>query len=151
MTVKEYLGQAYLLTKRIESETLECDELRALSQTITSPGFEEHFNATKNTEAPYIRTLEKLIEMEEKIMDEVSVLLELKKQIRETISRIEVPEYQMLLRYRYIHNYSWAVIADLLMVDSRTVQRWHNKAISKVVIPKNAINLKDVMVCHQMS
>lgn len=148
MTVKEYLGQAYLLDQRIKSNTIECEELRIMSQTISSPGFEEHYNATKNIEASYIRTLEKLMDMEDRIMKETLLLMELKDQIRTVIEQVEKNEYQMILKYRYIHNYSWPKIGELLNADGRTVQRWHNKAISKIKLPENAINLKVVTVCH---
>lgn len=151
MTIKEYLGQAYLLDQRIKSDTMEYDELRIMSLTISAPGFEEHYNASKNIDAPYIRTLEKMLEMEDKLMEEVSVLLELKEQIREVISRVEKPEFQMVLKYRYVHNMTWSEIADSLMADIRTVQRWHDKAIAKVKLPQNAINLKDAVVCHEMT
>lgn len=150
MTIKEYLGQAYLLDKRIKSDTMELDELRLMSQTISSPGFEEHYNASKNTDAPYIKTLEKMFDMEEKIMKEMNLLLELKEQIRDVISQVEKPEHQMILRYRYIHNLSWSKIGDKLCADITTVQRWHNKAIAKIKLPNNAINLKAAMVCHKM-
>ena len=123
MTVKEFLNQAYLLDQRIKSDTLECEELRLMAETISSPGFEEHFNASRNTDAPYVRTLEKLMELEEKIMTEMSLLLEVKQQIREVISQVDKNEYQMVLKYRYIHNYSWPRIADMLNVDATTVQR----------------------------
>ena len=106
MTVKEYLGQAYLLDKRIKSDTMELEELRMMSQTISSPGFEEHYNASKNTDAPYIRTLEKMFDMEQKIMEEMQLLLDLKQQIRDVISQVDKPEHQMILKYRYIHNLS---------------------------------------------
>ena len=53
MTVKEYLGQAYLLDNRINSDTKELEELRLMSQTISSPGFEEHYNASRNTNDLY--------------------------------------------------------------------------------------------------
>lgn len=148
MTVKEYLGQAYLLDHRIKSDTMELEELRLMAQTISSPGFEEHYNATKNTDAPYIKTLEKMFDMESKIMKEINTLVELKNQIREVISQIEKPEYQMILKYRYIHNMTWPTIGDKLCADGRTVQRWHNKAIAKIKLPEDAINLKVVMVCH---
>ncbi len=148
MTVKEYLGQAYLLDKRIKSDTLECEELRIMAQTISSPGFEEHYNATKNTDAPYIHTLEKMMDLENRIIKEMDLLLELKTQIREVISQIEKPEHQMILKYRYIHNYSWPKIGDMVCADTTTVQRWHNKAIAKIKLPKNAIDLKVAMVCH---
>ena len=148
MTVKEFLNQAYLLDQRIKSDTLECDELRLMAETISSPGFEEHFNASRNTDAPYVRILEKMMELEEKIMTEMSLLLEVKQQIREVISQVDKNEYQMVLKYRYIHNYSWPRIADMLNVDSTTVQRWHNKAIGRITLPKNYINLKIAMVCN---
>ena len=150
MTVKEYLGQAYLLDKRIKSDTMELEELRMMSQTISSPGFEEHYNASKNTDAPYIRTLEKMFDMESKIMTEMNLLLELKEQIRDVISQIEKPEHQMIMKYRYIHNLSWSKIGEKLCADITTVQRWHNKAIAKIKLPENASNLKDAMVCHKM-
>lgn len=148
MTVKEYLGQAYLLDHRIKSDTMELEELRLMAQTISSPGFEEHYNASKNTDAPYIKTLEKMFDMESKIMKEINTLVELKNQIREVISQIEKPEYQMILKYRYIHNMTWPTIGDKLCADGRTVQRWHNKAIAKIKLPEDAINLKVVTVCH---
>ena len=150
MTVKEYLGQAYLLDHRIKSDTMELEELRLMAQTISSPGFEEHYNALKNTDAPYIKTLEKMFDMEEKIMKEMNLLLELKEQIRDVISQVEKPEHQMILRYRYIHNLSWSKIGDKLCADITTVQRLHNKAIAKIKLPNNAINLKVAMVCHKM-
>ena len=150
MTVKEYLGQAYLLDQRIKSDTLECEELRQMAESISSPGFEEHFNASKNTDAPYIHTLEKLWEMEEKVMVELALLVNLKQQIRATIDLVEKNEQQTVLKYRYIHNYTWVRIGELLNADPVTVQRWHNKAISKMVVPENAINLKVATVCNEM-
>lgn len=148
MTVKEYLGQAYLLDNRINSDTKELEELRIMSQTISSPGFEEHYNASKNTDAPYIRTLEKIFDMESKILEEMNLLMALKQQIRDVISKVEKAEYQMILRYRYIHNMSWPKIGEMLSADGRTVQRWHNKAIASIKLPENIINLKVVTVCH---
>ena len=150
MTVKEYLGQAYLLDQRINSYTIECEELRLMAESISSPGFEEHYNASRNTDAPYIHTVEKLWEMEEKILQEQSTLVRLKSQIREVIAQVDKPEYQTVLRYRYIHNYTWSCIAELVKADIVTVQRWHNKAISRITLPKNAINLKVAMVCNKM-
>lgn len=150
MTVKEYLNQAYLLDQRIHSYTIESDELREMAQSISSPGFEEHYNASKNTDAPYLRTLEKLWEMEECILQEQEALIKLKGQIREVISQVDKPEFQTVLRYRYIHNYTWPRIADLVKADVVTVQRWHNKAISRIVLPEDVIDLKVAMVCNEM-
>ena len=148
MTVKEYLGQAYLLDQRIKSDTLECEELRMMAQSISSPGFEEHYNASKNTDAPYIHTLEKLWEMEEKVMVELAQLINLKQQIQEIVRQVDKPEQQAVLKYRYIHNYTWPMIGEMLNADRVTVQRWHNKAVSKITLPENVINLKAATVCN---
>ena len=86
MTVKEYLNQAYLLDQRIHSYTIECNELKEMAESNSSPGFEEHYNASKNTDAPYLRTIEKLWEIEEKILCEQEELGCLKAQIREVIA-----------------------------------------------------------------
>ena len=148
MTVKEYLGQAYLLDQRIKSDTLECEELRMMAQSISSPGFEEHYNASKNTDAPYIHTLEKLWEMEEKVMVELAQLINLKQQIQEIVRQVDKPEQQAVLKYRYIHNYTWPMIGEMLNADRVTVQRWHNKAVSKITLPENVIDLKVASVCN---
>lgn len=147
MTVKEYLGQAYLLDQRIKSDTLECEELRIMAQSISSPSFEEHYNASRNTDAPYIHTLEKLWEMEEQVMTELALLVNLKQQIRDTISQVDKPEQQTVLKYRYIHNYTWPRIADLVLADETTVRRWHNKAIGRLKVPENAIQIKIAWLC----
>ncbi len=148
MKVKEYLGQAYLLDQRIKSDTLECEELRNMAENISSPGFEEHFNASRNTDAPYIHTIEKLWEMEERVMVELALLVNLKEQMQGVVRQADKPEQQAVLKYRYIHNYTWPMIGEILNADRVTVQRWHNKAVSKIILPENAINLKVATVCN---
>lgn len=142
MTVKEYLGQAYLLDQRIKSYSKECRELREMAESISSPTFEEHYNASKNTDAPYIHTLEKVWDMEETALRAQATLVKLKEQIEQIISCVKKPELQAVLRYRYIHNYSWPMIADIIKVDESTVRRWHKKALAAILLPMDAIDLK---------
>lgn len=59
MTVKEYLNQAYRLEQRIRLLKDNIEETRALSGSISSPGFEQHYNPNRPTEAPYVKTLER--------------------------------------------------------------------------------------------
>lgn len=139
MTVKEYLGQAYLLDKRIKSDTMELEELRLMSQTISSPGFEEHYNATKNTDAPYVRSLEKIMLLEDEVDTKLLLLLNLQKQIEDVIEQLNDVDLQLVLTYRYIHNLSWYKIGMELSIDESTARRWHDKAMARVVVPDNAI------------
>lgn len=136
MTVKEYLSQGYRLEQKIKVLTQELVELRELSMSISSPGFEEHYNATRNTDAPFVHALEKIDEREKEIADKVVALLEIKKEVSDTISKVANADLRLVLHYRYVENRSWCRIADEMGVDERTIRRWHNKALAQVRIPE---------------
>ena len=56
MTVKEYLGQGYRLEQRIYLSQLELEQLRELAKTVSAVGYDEHFNASRSTSAPFEKT-----------------------------------------------------------------------------------------------
>jgi hypothetical protein len=45
----------------------------------------------------------------------------------------------MVLKYRYIHNYTWEQIGMELCADARTIRRWHGKALLHVTLPDDPI------------
>ena len=59
--------------------------------------------------------------------------------IDRVINTLLSPDYRILLRYRYLNRRTWNQIADLLHVDPRTVRRWHEKAVSLLTLPDDAI------------
>ena len=137
MTSKEYLNQAYRLEQRIRLHKERLDELRDLAGSPGSPGFEEHYNPNRPTEAPFIKTLYKIMDLEEKVEGELQLLLTLQEEVRETIDQVPDMDERLVLTYRYLKNMSWSQIGDELYVDERTVRRWHNRALSHVRIPEN--------------
>lgn len=137
MTVKEYLGQGYRLEQRIHLSQLELEQLRDLAKTVSAVGFEEHFNATRNTSAPFENTLMKIMEMEEQERMMIEELLQFKKELKTIIGGIENKDERLVMYYRYCSNMRWTDIADRLGWDARTIKRWHNKAIAKIIIPDN--------------
>ena len=139
MTAKEYLKQAFRLDHRIDSDITEMERLREMACSIGAPGFEEHYNPNHPTEAPFVRSLEKVWQMEEKINGEIDRLVDLKAQIRSVIEAVTDPNERMVLRYRYIHNMTWDQIGDELHADARTVRRWHGTALLHVELPENPI------------
>ena len=140
MTVKEYLRQAYRLDNRIHSDLAEMDNLREMAGSVGSPGFDERpNNPNRPTEAPFVKCLEKMWDLEAKINKETGKLVSLKTQIREVIAGVTDIDEQMVLRYRYIHNMSWEQIGNELYVDERTVRRWHGQALLHVKMPENPI------------
>lgn len=137
MTSKEYLNQAYRLEQRIRLHKERLDELRKLAGSPGSPGFEEHYNPNRPTEAPFIKTLYKIMDLEEKVEGELQLLLTLQEEVQETIDCLPDMDERLVLTYRYLKNMSWSQIGDELYVDERTVRRWHNRALSHVRIPEN--------------
>lgn len=140
MTAKEYLRQGYLLDKRINSHIREKEEAMRMACSISSPQMQEDkVQSSPSGEAPFVKALERLWEMEENINAEIDKYVDLKNQIHEVISRVSLPEYQMVLRCRYIFNMTWEQIGDELAMDERTVRRWHSQAIEQVVVPADPI------------
>lgn len=139
MTPKEYLKQAYRLDHRINSDIAELGRLREMSTSISSPSLGEKVQTNRNTDAPFVKCLERIYALEEKINEEIDLLVNLKEEIRSVIDMVSNTDERMVLRYRYIHNYTWEQIGDVLGADSRTVRRWHGQALGHVILPENLL------------
>jgi RNA polymerase sigma factor (sigma-70 family) len=138
MTAERYLSQAYRLDQRIQSDQTELDNLRTLAASVGSPGFDEHNNPNRPTDAPFVRTLERIWEMEQKISAELSQLIHLKQEILTVLAKIEDVDERLVLTYRYLRNMSWIEIGEELGVSDRTIRRWHERALTHVVVPESA-------------
>ena len=114
MTPKSYLNQAYRLEQRIRLDKEEIEQLQALSVNVSSPSFEEHYNPNRNTEASFMKTLEKVWKYQDKVNDELDLLLNLKAEIRDVISEVQNVDERLVLTYRYIKNYTWTKIGEEL-------------------------------------
>lgn len=141
MTVREYLGQAYRLENRIQILRRRIEELQDMRGSVSSPGFEEHYNASRNTDAPFVKTIEKIMEYEQKQDEKMRLLLDLKEQIRDCIDKLDNPDEALVLEHRYIYNEPWTTIGKELYVDDRTVRRWHNRALAHFIMPENPIKI----------
>lgn len=136
MTPRVYLKQAYRLEQRIRLDQEEITNLRLLAADVGSPGFEEHYNPNHPTEAPFAGTLNKIWE-NEKVDDELNLLLKLKTEMQEVIDALPNMDERLVLKYRYLKDYTWNRIGDELYADERTVRRWHDRALSHVIVPAN--------------
>ena len=125
MTVKEYLRQAYRLDQQISSDLEEVASLREMAISVSSPQLAERVQTSGNTDAPFVRALEKIMNLEE----------------RTVITTVEDTDERMVLKYRYVHNYTWEQIGNVLHADARTVRRWHGKALQHVILPDNSITI----------
>ena len=138
MTAERYLSQAYRLDQRIQLDQAELDNLKTLAASVGSPGFDEHNNPNRLTDAPFVKTLERIWEMEQKISKELSQLILLKQEILVVLSKVADVDERLVLTYRYLKNMSWTEISEELGVSDRTIRRWHERALTHVVVPETA-------------
>ena len=139
MKAKEYLHQAYRLDHRINSDIEEMTRLREMASSVSSPVFGEKVQTSRSAEAPFVRCVEKIMLLEERINNEIDTLVDLKEQIRGVIDKVPDTDERMVLRYRYVHNYTWEQIGDELNADKSTVRRWHGNALLHTEVPENPV------------
>ena len=138
MTAKEYLQQAYRLNELIDSDVHELERLRDLAGRINSPNFGERVQSSRNLDAPFVKYLGDIMEMEEKIQKELCRLVVLKKQILAVLESVADREERLLLTYRYLNNESWEQIAEGLSVSMSTVHRIHASALRNFPVPNQS-------------
>lgn len=142
MNKKEYLRQAYLLDKRIKVDMDEVVRLRELATSVSSLRYDrEYVQTTRSIEAPFVKALIRVMDLEAKINMEITMLISLKEQILDVISKLESVDEQMILRYRYMSNMTWEDIGKELHAGVRTVIRWHGNALEHLVFPENPIRI----------
>ena len=138
MTAKEYLKQAYLLDKQIQVEVKELEQLREMRGTIQGCSYGEKIgtNPNRNLEPPFIKTIEKIWDYEQRIDAQINRLVDLRSEINAAIESMENPEERLLLKYRYLKNESWEDISYELNVSYRTVHRIHASALNNFIVPE---------------
>ncbi len=136
MTAKEYLRQAYRLNELIDSRITELERLRDYSTRLTSCSFEgERVSKSRSGEAPFAKIIDKIVDLEKVINRDIDRYVDLKMEMNVAIDRVSNVDERLLLRYRYLNNYSWDDIAQLLNVSGRTVHRIHSSALYNFSVP----------------
>ena len=136
MTAKEYLSQAKQLDDIINCRLRELEYWRNLSKNISGSNFEEHFNSSRPSEAPFVRCLEKIDEIERDINSRVDTLVDLRTETNKAIDALEDFEEQLVLRGRYLDNLTWEAIGKIMGVSLRTVHRVHRATLEHFPVPQ---------------
>jgi len=136
MTPKQYLRQAYRLNELINSDLEELAQLKALSTSISSPNLSGMPpSGTKSTEPSFVKCINKIVDLEKIINDEIDRFVELKKEIREVINNVPDPDERLVLRLRYIEFLKWEAVASSMGLSLKQVHRIHASALMNVKIP----------------
>lgn len=143
MDVETYLKQGRLLDQRINYHLRKLSELRQTAYMISSPQISGCKVQNSHTgEAPFEKALERIEAMEERINQEIDLLVDLQEQIEGVIGQLDSEEHQMILKYRYLEGLPWDEIGELLNISISTVKRWNQNALLMLKMPENPIFLK---------
>ena len=133
MSAKQYLQQIYRCNELIQENLAEIENLRAMSTSIASPDLtKERVSSTHSHEAPFVNAVNKLVDLEKTTDAKMAELLDLRMEIRETISLVEDAKQILVLRYRYIDLIKWEDIAEKMDYALKSVYRIHSAALDSV-------------------
>ena len=136
MTAKEYLNQARHLDALINCRLREIDYWRDLSSSVSGTRFDGMpHSPNRPTEAPFVRCLEKIDEIQRSVEEKITYLVRLKEEITTAIDKLENRDEQLVLRYRYLDDCTWEEISRMLNVSLRTVHRIHGSALQNFSVP----------------
>ena len=143
MTSKEYLMQIYNLDHKIYMMQLEADEYRRMADVIPGGNYDKPFvkPSNRNTEAPFVKWINKALDKEKEIEKEIERLNNLTVEITDVIDALENIDYRMLLKLRYLQSMSFGDIANKMYISCSTLKRWHNEALELIVVPEKYQNL----------
>lgn len=134
-TAKEYLSQARWIDSRIESK---CEEVERLRAKITAGRMAQITGMPRGgSGSDWTDCVTRILELEAQINNEITSLCKLKREIAETIARVDDMRYRTLLELRYRSELSWESIADQMNYDVRHITRLHGEALKCVVVPTN--------------
>ena len=130
MTAKEYLSQAKYLDIRINSKIRQVDALNDLAANATSAlsGMPHDPNHGRSTMADCVA---KIVDLQTEINADIDELVDLKREILETIKSLHNVEFQTILERRYLCFETWEKIAADMGYDPRWLFRLHGKALEE--------------------
>ncbi|MBQ9377123.1 MAG: RNA polymerase subunit sigma-70 [Schwartzia sp.] len=129
MRVKDFLGRARLLDEQIKSLAAERDHYRQLADNIGGGSIEERVSRSAKSEAPYDKWVERIADKDKAIDEALDRLLAAKMEISAFVDRIGNPEWQCLLRSRYVLCKPWTEVAEELGYGMSSVYRIHKKIL----------------------
>ena len=140
MRVETYLKQGLLLDKRINYHIKELGDLRIDACNISAPAIgRDKVMTSPSGDAPFVKALLRIEELQEKINREIDTLVDLRNQIESVIRQVQEDNLQLLLIYKYREGMTNDEISGLFHVDASTVVRWHRTAINEIELPDDLI------------
>lgn len=137
MRVRDYLSRYYYTKEKIELMQEEIKEFIRLANSIPGINFDQiRVDGTKSLKAPFEKWIQKTLENEQLITQMKRKLPIIKGEIISVIDKLEDSKSKRILIYRYMDWLSWNEIAKNMVYSSSTVRRWHEKALTEIILPE---------------
>lgn len=111
---KGYLNQSYELQKLIRIKKQKARYYKELTLSISSPGFEEHYTASRHIEVPFAQYLQKADALKDEIRKDYLKLAKLKAELDVAIDQVDDEAEATILRYKYVMLLPMKEIASIM-------------------------------------
>lgn len=131
MNAKEYLQQAFRLEQRVQSKLAQIEALRSMAANVSLAVDREPVSHTRNHTAMQDTVL-RILEAEQELNDEIDALVDMKREIKQTIDQVEDITLRLVLEKRDICFEKWEKIALDMFYSLRSVQEKHREGVRAV-------------------
>lgn len=114
--------RVFITKKLIESKLEEIKRLRELATSISIPDLsKERTSGGNQVQCRFAEIVDKLVDLECEILQEVDDYVEQEKEMRNVINQLPKPEWQLIMQYRYVEGLSFEEIAEELNYSVRQI------------------------------
>lgn len=130
LNAKEYLNRVRFADISINTKNDELYHLKLKSLQV-SPQSQGEKVQSSGSGGDFTKIIDKIILLQDKINEEIDLLVELKEQARTLIHRLTDERYKAVLTEYYLNHKTWEQVADCMNYDLRWVYRIHGKALKE--------------------
>ncbi len=131
MKAKDYLNRAYKLNHRINSKLAQIADLNELATKATATISAEPVGGTPDSHRAQ-DVIGKIVDLESEINRDIDALLDIKREVADTIRLVSDIDCQLVLEKRYLSYCTWEEIAGDLNCSVRWTHIIHGRALEEM-------------------
>lgn len=135
MNPKEFLNQGYRIEERIEVKFEQIRRLKALAEKATATYTDQPHGSTRRIDSRE-RILVKIINLENKVNQEIDRYIDTNQMIQKRISEISDIDCRTVLELRYLSRKKWSDIAVEMGYCLTHIYTLHNKGLNEIQMLK---------------
>ena len=129
----KFLCKSHNLQIQIEKKKEYISFCEERSHSIPGPCYDKiGTNPSPSLEAPFVKWIYRRIDAEAELKELEETATAAKIEVEDAISKLDDPDMERVLIYRYIDWKSWREISEKMYYSSTTVRRKHEEAIAKL-------------------